>query len=385
MEEKKEIHHQRLVKKNSNLYYIFLGLCSIIGIILIFNAILTFSLNKELDKQIEETKESLKPARIDVIVLKDSKCTDCFDAAAALNNLKSSQVEVSSEKTIEFDSEEGKKLISQYKIGRIPAMVITGEIDKVNIQGLSRKDNALLLATISPPFTNALSGAIEGRVTAFNIIDSSCAKCGDLANFMNQLKFSGVKIIEEKEIELGSSEGQELVKKFNINFVPASVLSKEISVYDMIKQRWPLVGSVEPDGSYVLRSVNPPFINLTTNKLMGLVNVIYLIDKSCSPCYDVNSHKEILTHPQGFAMRFENEETADISDAKGKELIGKYNITQAPTIILSSDASVYPSSQGLRQFFSIEKDGSYVFRASQVVGAYRDLRTNEVIQPPQQE
>ena len=68
------------------------------------------------------------------------------------------------------------------------------------------------------------------------------------------------------------------------------------------------------------------------------------------------------------------------SDVEGKELFAKYNITKVPTIILSSDVSAYPTKQILKQFFSVQKDGSYVFTRVSGVGTYKDLTTNQVVQ-----
>ena len=160
------------------------------------------------------------------------------------------------------------------------------------------------------------------------------------------------------------------------------MLSEDASFYNVIQQAWPQVGSREKD-AFVLRLVSPPFINLTTGKLRGIVNIIYLTDKSCSDCYDVHKHKEILTSEQSFAVKLDKEETFDVSDAKGKELIVKCNITLAPTIILSDEISVYPSIYALKRFFSVEKDGSYIFRLLSAVGTYKDLTKNEVLKAPQ--
>ena len=94
-------------------------------------------------------------------------------------------------------------------------------------------------------------------------------------------------------------------------------------------------------------------------------------------------HKQILTSPQSFAILLDKEETFDVSDATGKELILRYNITQVPTIIISDEAGAYPSSQALRQFFSVEKDGYYIFRTAQVMGTYKDLAAGQVVKQQQ--
>lgn len=363
---------------------IFIALLILLGIVLITNIILTSNINKDLKTKIEVIKESSRPAKIELTLIQNSKCADCFEISTIISNLKNANVDVVEEKTFEFDSEEGKEIIRKYEIEKVPTVVITGEIDKLDIQWLEKKENALVLSEVEPPYTNVMSGEIEGLVTLYILKDSECTSCNDLAFLISQVKNAGVTISEEKTIASNTDEGKELIGKYNIRFVPSIILSKDAEVYDVIQKAWANIGSKENDGSYVLRLVYPPFINLTTGKLRGIVNIIYLTDKSCTDCYDVNKHKETLTNPQSFAIRFDKEETIDISDAKGKELLDSYNITQVPTIILSDEISVYPSTQALKQFFSIEKDGSYVFRKASVVGTYKDLATNQVIKIQQQ-
>jgi len=175
------------------------------------------------------------------------------------------------------------------------------------------------------------------------------------------------------------------MKKYNIDFVPTLLLSKEAVAYEVMQRAWSQVGTKEIDGSYVLRLVYPPFINLTTGKFMGLVNIIYLTDNSCTECYDVKLHKQIISSPQSFAISLDKEETIDISDVKGKELVAKYNITHVPATILFGEVDVYPASKALKQFFTAEKDGAYVFRRVNLLGTYKDLTTNQVVKAQESE
>ena len=384
MDPEKKSSFTKIFSEKSNLENIFIGLLILLGIILIINVFLTSNLNSELKKSKVASQESLKPAKIELAVIKNSKCNECFDISTIVSHIKNANANITKEAMFEFDSQEAKQIISKYKIEKIPTVVVTGEIDKLNIQGLTKKENALLLTNLEPPYTNTVTGNVEGRVTLYLLTEQECAKCNDLSNLISQIKGTGVKISLEKNIVSNSEEGKELINKYNIDFVPTIILSKDASAYNVIQKAWPQIGSQETDGSYVLRLVSPPFINLTTSELKGIVNIIYLTDKSCTECYDVNQHREILTSPQSFAIKLDKEETFDISDAKGKELVDKYNITQVPTIIISNDVSVYPSSPVLKQFFSVEKDGSYVFRRLSSVGTYRDLTTNQVVKAKQQ-
>ncbi len=369
-----------------NLENIFILITILLGIIIIVNIVLTYNLNQELKKSTEAIKEKAKPAKIELTIIKNSRCNDCFDISKIVNQVKSGNINITKEIMFEFDSSEGKDIISRYKIEKIPTVTITGEIEKINIQGLEKKENALLLTRLEPPYTNAVTGKIEGRVTLYYLKDLSCDKCNDLTILINQIKAAGVKIVEEKLIEPSSDEGKELIKKYRIGFVPTIVLSKDAGFYELIKQAWSQIGTREGDGYYVFRGgiqyPNLPFINLTTGKLRGLVNIVYLTDKSCSECYNVSLHNQILAN--SFAIKIDKEKTFDVDDAKGKEIIAAYNITQVPTIILSEEVQAYPSSPALKQFFSVENDGSYVFRMLSVVGAYKDLTANEVVKPQQQ-
>lgn len=375
--------HKKNISKKINIENIFIGLTIILGITLIINIFLTYNISSGFKNAAEALREKMKPAKIELAIIKNSKCSDCFDISPIVSYIKSANVNVTKETSFEFDSKQGKELISKYKIQKIPTLIVTGDIDKVALEGLEKKENALILSNLKPPYTNAATGKIEGRVSLYILKDAACDKCADFTSLTTEMKKAGIRISEEKNIESSSDEGKALAKKYGIGFVPTLIISKDASAYPIMQQAWPRLGTIESDGSYVLRLVSPPYINLTTGKLRGLVNVVYLTDKSCTDCYDVNLNNQILTNPNGFAMKFDKEETIDISDSKGKELISKYNITQVPTVILSDEVSAYPSSKGMQQFFSAEKDASYVLRKLQVLGTYKDLATNQIVKAPQ--
>ena len=395
MEEKKESiekhhHHNEGHKKHSasvkfNIRHLYFGLLIVLGIVLIVNMVLTFNINKDLQKKSAELKEKLKPGEVELTLIRNSKCKDCADISAVVSSIKNAKINITKERTLEFDSKEAKELISKYKIQRIPTVLLTGEIEKVSIQGMTKKDNALLLTTIAPPYTNALNGKIEGKATLYVIRDPDCVKCGDLDNIIAQIKSAGVRISNERNMSSKSPEGQDLIRKYNISFVPSLILSKDAGAYDIVQKAWPQIGTKESDGSYILRLVYPPYINLTTGELKGVVSAIYITDKSCTECYDISLHRQILTSPQSFAIKLDKEETYDLSDAKGKEIIAKYDITAVPTVILSEGINAYPTSPALKQFFKVAEDGFFIFNRVQALGTYKNLTSGEIIKPQQQE
>lgn len=373
------------LSKHVNIENAFIGLAILLGIIVLVNVVITANLNKEIKSGSLAAQEKLKPAKIELVTVQNSKCKGCFDISAVIDYVKSANVEVAKEISFEFDSSEGKNLINKYGLDKIPSLVVTGEIDKFSIQGFEKDKGALIFDQPIPPFTSPASGKIEGMVSLSYIKDSKCVSCADLTFLISQIKAAGIKIVDEKIIEAGGSQGNSLVKKYNIGFAPTIILSKDAEAYAIMEQAWPQIGTKENDGSYVMRVPIPPFLNMTSKVLRGIVDMIYVTDNSCRDCYNVSQHREILANEQGFAVRLGMEEYVDIGDAKGEELISKYNITQVPTVIVSDEISVYPSSQALKQFFSVEKDGSYVFRLLSAVGTYKDLGKNEIVKAQQTE
>lgn len=394
MEEKKEEHAQQQHQSahhdthahhgpNKKKYDIILiSILAVLGIILLANIFFTLSVSKSLKKNIETANEAARPGEIEITLIENSACLDCSDISEVVDYVKSVKSNVTKETTLEFSSSEAKQLISKYQIKKIPAILVTGELSKIAIEGFEAKNDALVFADTPAPYIDAATGKVKGKVSLTLLKDASCEKCNDLKLLISQMKLSGIVVSEEKNATLGSAEGQQLASKYKINFVPTLLLSEDAADYPIIQQAWPQIGTKESDGNYVLRLVYPPYINLTTNELNGLIDVVYLNDSGCTECYDVSIHRQILTSPQSFAMTFNSEKTVDISSAEGKGLIAKYNITKVPTVVLSDDANVYPAIQAVKQFYSKEKDNFYVFRQLQVVGIYKDLITNTVVEPP---
>ena len=97
---KHEAHaHKKTIYRHFSLYNLFLALAVLLGIILIVNVTLTFKLNGKLDQNAEELKEKLRPAKIELAAIKNSKCPDCFDVSAAISSIKNSNVDIISHPT----------------------------------------------------------------------------------------------------------------------------------------------------------------------------------------------------------------------------------------------------------------------------------------------
>jgi hypothetical protein len=189
-----------------------------------------------------------------------------------------------------------------------------------------------------------------------------------------------VAIKEVKKVGITSTEGKALVKKYNISVVPTLIFDSEASLYPTISGVWKNVGTVEKDGSLVMRMVNPPFYSIPEERMKGLVTLTTITDKSCTECYNASINKLIL---QQMGVQLEKEKTLDVLMPEAQGLITKYKITKVPTIVVTGDVSSYASLvKAWKDVGSVESNGAYVLRKVELFEQpYKDLELKKVIMP----
>lgn len=338
--------------------------------------------------------EQMRPANLQLTVLTDNTCTDCSSADSLISQINVTGVQITSIQRLDYASTQAQQLIAQYGVQKVPSILVFGETNKSSGVSLlwgkfnGRMSNGVVYLETAPPYLNLSTGAVDGRVTLTILNDSTCSQCATMTSFVSALLANGVKITSSKTIDYTSTEGQAFISQYGIQRIPAIVISQEVLAYKNIAQSWPQLNATLRAGFYALNSLNPPYRDLTTGQITGLVSVIYLNDSACPSCYDVKAHKSILVN--NFGVYLANETTVDISTDQGKALIAKYKITNVPTVLVSPEASAYTTlkpvwlqtSTGLNGTIgTIENDGWYVFRGTSLMGNYTDLSTGKMVGP----
>lgn len=197
---------------------------------------------------------------VDVILIKDSSCEKCSELGFVIDALEQAGVYVSGEKSVEYTSEEGQKLIAKYEIKRIPAILISNEIDyyesiKEDLAKINARirDNYYAIHAINPPYRDLSRGRVVGLVDLVYLADSVCPSCYDVNVNKDILERLGIVIKEEKTVDVASSEGKYLREKYQINKVPIILVSPEVKLYETFVQVWKNVGTEESDGWFVMR------------------------------------------------------------------------------------------------------------------------------------
>ncbi len=362
---------------------LFVPLVGILIAILLVNVYLVGSLDSTLEKKKIQAEVAAIPAKVQLMVL-TTPCPTCFDINGVVAQVEATGVNVTQKVTLDSTSQEGTALIEKYGVTRLPSLIIQGEVDKspslqkvVSEVGVP-KDGAVVLSALSPPFVDPKTGAVRGEVTLIYLTKEDCVNCYNLTLLVNQLKET-LKVKDFKVVSVNSPQGRVLLDKYSITAVPTVLFDNEASVYPVITEVWNFVGTVEKDGSYVMRNINPPYYNLSSNKVEGIVDLTIIEDKSCTGCFDAgNTNKAILAQ---MGVVFGEETRVDSSSNAGKVLVDRYKITKIPTVILTGDVSVYQAlTQSWTSVGSVERDGSYVLRRLEVFEQpYKDLTTNKIV------
>ncbi|MBI4016468.1 MAG: hypothetical protein HY363_02125 [Candidatus Aenigmarchaeota archaeon] len=362
------------MSRKTNLTTINTCLLVILLIILVVN---TYSVIKF--KEYLKPKQAQKLPQVELTLIKVANCEQCFDVAQIEQYVKQLG-NINLTKTTTLAEAEANELITQYSLANLPAAVIIGEIENLTIENFAAKNNALIFDQPPAPYYDTAVREIKGKVTATIITDKTCKQCADLNAIIAQLKQMGVLISSTKTLDKNTSEAKKLIEKYNIEKIPTMLFSKDALLYDVFQRVWSTIGTTEKDETLVMRQVNPPYKDLATNSVKGLVALTYVADKSCTDCFNVSILKEVMT--SNFGVQFVKENFADTSSSAGKRLIEKYNITNVPTILLSAEVKDYPSIEEVwQQAGTIEKDGTYVFRNMNLLEGqtYKNLQNNQVI------
>lgn len=320
---------------------------------------------------------------VDLFVIENPDCQECINVSKVIGIIKGAPtLDVVSDKTVAYDSEEGKELIAEYDLKRLPAFVMKIASD-TNFEGdlppFEKRNGDLVFDETPPPYYAVKDGQVKGIVKVTKIVNPDCEECFDLDLLMNNLRTFGVYIDEEETIAYDTADGQELVEKYGIDKVPTLLFSGDAAEYEQIAQVWKTIGTVEDDGTMVLRQVNPPYYSIEDSAVKGIVDITFVVDDSCEECYDLTQLQDMFT--KQLAMQFNIEKTVDVSTAEGMDLVDEYNITKVPTLILSEGASEYPGLVTAWSQIGDVVDGRYVLTKIDAVpnAVYKNLETDEII------
>jgi len=217
------------------------------------------------------------------------------------------------------------------------------------------------------------------------IAPDDCEECIDGKLLLAEIEKEDVRVIASERLTSSSQEGVVVIDAYAITRLPAVIVKGEYDKENVASVFETLAGAVRGD-ALVIEVQQPVYVDVATGDVIGLVDVTYITDSRCADCYDPVAHKTILQN--AFGMTIDHEEMVDARSSYGMDLIETYNITQTPTVLLSSSANAYAKLLQVWQTVgTVEADGTFVFRKSASMGnvTYYDIETGMIIRPETQD
>ncbi|MFH0884954.1 MAG: hypothetical protein V1861_04550 [Candidatus Micrarchaeota archaeon] len=235
----------------------------------------------------------------------------------------------------------------------------------------------------TPPPNDTLPPLLETGLVNITMIEApNCDECNAEGLLLEQTKTvllsseflrTGV----SKSIRWDSPEAKALIAKYNITELPSVIVEGDVGRDQVFVSAWKEnVGTLEGTGALVTRLGYPPYYNITTMKVVGLVKAIGIKATGCLECGDPGLFISSLEGPT-IGMVFTEKDIYEENSSEGMALIASYNITKVPTIFLSEEgASAYPVYSQIKVLGTVE-GGWFVLR--DVVPPYLDLADNRTL------
>lgn len=322
---------------------------------------------------------------IELAFVNAPSCKDCYPLENVVVQISNSGVNITTQVIIDYNSPTGKALVEKYRIRKVPALIIKGDVQKspslmASIGKLAKEQEGVyVLEGVLPPYVETTTGKIKGYATLTSVTKENCQNCFNLTPLIAVLS-QQLHVKQIKEVKSDTSEGQAILKKYNITKVPTLILGEEAGLYPSIVQVWNSVGTIESDGSRVIRNVNPPYYDYEDAKIKGFITLTTIKDSECKSCYNATAVNKPILLQLGLTF-FQKEQELELQTAAAQQLIKKYKITKVPTIILTGDVDVYQSLKDVwKDVGTIESDGAHVFRKVELFQLpYHDLEKNEIV------
>jgi len=238
-------------------------------LIVVFLNLLSLNDSKNIiSDMLEKYNELNRPANLDVMIIRDDKCVYCYDPEGLIGEISTEGVYIRSKRQIDYRHEEAKELVLKYKIEKVPAIIIGGEINKT--ENLSNKlkaagdvvNGTFVFKSPGMPYVDTQTGKTIGSVKIILMSANDCSECYNYEKYIAELKILGIPTSNRETIDYMSGAGKTMVSEKSIERVPTFILLGDLDQYPTLKK----IQDYEND-VFVLRDVIGPYFNIREGRL----------------------------------------------------------------------------------------------------------------------
>jgi len=196
----------------------------------------------------------------------------------------------------------------------------------------------------------SLSSSSQAKQEVILLQAADCTECISLASAQ------AVFTIPMRNVSSGE-EFNKLVSKYSIRKLPALIVSNQSLFTEQaagqIVQQFTLRA-----GALVYETVTPPYYDVSSKKVKGIVNATTISPANCHECVNVS---DVVGSLASVGVNLRSVDNLQETDSRAIELISRYHLTALPAFIFSPDLLEYPEfSQQWAKVGSTEADGNLV-------------------------
>ncbi len=334
--------------KKETIIYPILVLIFIILSIFIYTLFLYIKTNDLLNtysEEIEIRAYSLLPV-----------CSGCENTTYIMEKISSNKRINIVEHRIITEMEMLKNISIKYNITKLPAIIIKAEnISKISVSGFEKRGDAFVYETTKIPYYDLRSEQEVGKVRIITFNYDKCDVCMDINQIILYLNQSGVYIESIKE---GNAE------EFGIKKLPSLAFSDDILAYRGIVlsiSEYLNITTINGKRYFVFEPF-PPYYDVDKERIIGKVNLIYVVNNTCENCYDVTIHKQVL---QRLGIYIENE-TYKKYDELNEDI--KEKISIIPTVVVEGDLFAYRNLESVLKQVGYWDEKLFIFTNPEALG-----------------
>lgn len=188
--------------------------------------------------------------------------------------------------------------------------------------------------------------------------EDACSKCFDAKTISTTIDSAYNIKYKTKNISYSSPLSQQYIEKYNIQNLPAVVVTGDIT-NEKVLAAWEALAGKEVNNGIVIENLLP-YYDIQSAMVKGMITATLVKDATCVECFDENVYITIL---QNFGLVVSNTKVVDIASPEGQTLVAQYAIIKVPTLILSPDTNEYPTFiSAWAEVGTRENDGNLVLR-----------------------
>ncbi len=283
-------------------------------------------------------------------------CSGCENTTYIIEKINSNKRINIAEYNIITEMEMLKNISIKYNITKLPAIIIkTENISRINVEGFEMRNDSFVYETTKIPYYDLKSEQEVGKVKVITFNYDKCDVCMDINQIIFYLNQSGVYIESIKE---GNA------KEFGIKKLPSLAFSDDILAYrgTFLSLAEYLNITIINGKRYFVFKPFPPYYDIGKKRIIGKVNLTYIVDRNCENCYDVTIHKQIL---QRLGIYIENETYKEYTELN--EDI-KEKISIIPTVVIEGDLFAYRNLEAVLRQVGYWDEKLFIFTNPKALG-----------------